>query len=123
MLRIAGILLFTLFQAIWLNVVLPGHTRGQIVMPGTPAEVADAGHSCCAADMPAPAGKKSDLPSKNRVANCAVCAFAAHMTVPPAIDLTPRPTDLLCLLPEPRTQSVTTLELVLAYLGRAPPAA
>jgi hypothetical protein len=45
------------------------------------------------------------------------------MTVPPAIDLAPRPTDLLCLLPEPRTQSVTTLELVLAYLGRAPPAA
>jgi hypothetical protein len=125
--RRLGILLFTLFQAFWLNVLLPGHTRGQIVMPGTPAaQAAETGHSCCEADTaPAAApGHKSDgAPTKSRAANCAICAFAAHMTIPPALDLTPRPTDLLCLLPEPRTQSVTTLELVLAYLGRAPPPA
>jgi hypothetical protein len=123
MLRNTGILLLALFQAFWLNVLLPGHTRGQIVMPGTPAAQATASHSCCEADDGTSPTKKSDAPSKDRVSNCALCAFAAHMTVPPVLDLTFRPTDLLCLLPEPRTQSVTTLELVLAYLGRAPPAA
>jgi hypothetical protein len=129
MLRRVGILLLALFQAFWLNVLLPGHTRGQIVMPGAPSSSAAVGdasplHACCQADEPAPADQKSgDVPSKGRAANCALCAFAAHMTVPPPVDLAPRPTNFLCLLPDPRTQSVTTLELVLSYLGRAPPAA
>lgn len=120
MLRRAGIFLLVAFQFLWLNIVIPGHTRGMIVMAGV--QSSSEAHSCCDMDdMPAPSGKQPATPSKDRAANCAICAFAAHLSVPPVIDLAPRPSDLLCRLPDPRVQSITAQELVLSYLGRAPP--
>ena len=116
-----GILLLICFQAFWFNVFLPGHTRGQIVMPGTAdstCTVTAAGGCCSAADEP-----DDPSSSKSRAGNCAVCAYAAALMTPAPVLLAPRPVDLLCLAPDPRVQSVTTLELVLAYLGRAPPLA
>jgi hypothetical protein len=106
------------FWTLWMNVLLPGHTRGLITVAGY--QEGAAAKACCM-DEEGAGEKKSQGPSKERVANCALCAFAAHLTTPPVLDLVARPGDLLCLLPEPRVEGVTTLELVLAYMERGPP--
>jgi hypothetical protein len=118
--RKAFIFLIVAFQALWMNVLLPGHTRGLITVAGFQEHPAGkAAHACCAADEGA--GRKSDRPSKERVANCAICAFAAHLSTPPVVEFAVGPGELLCVLPEPGARSATTPELVLAYMGRGPP--
>jgi len=108
-----------LFQALWLNVILPGHQRGMIVLPGSGRAI-DASSSCCASrnseshKQPAPA---------NRTAHCAVCAFAAKMSVPVAIDLNLSPLMRLGMVSDRMPTTIASVDLLLAYHGRAPPAA
>jgi len=44
-----GHLVLLLFQAFWLNVVVPGHTRGSVPLPGSCGEAAHVGTvaDCC----------------------------------------------------------------------------
>ncbi len=67
-------ILFILWQAAWLNVVVPGHTRGAITLPdGVP-------HSCCSQN-----GMQHDQPAsptQNDRAHCAICYFAAGLSTP-----------------------------------------
>jgi hypothetical protein len=78
-----------LFQAAWLNVIVPGHTRGAVQLPGATAR-------CCCCD----GGGTSDggapkrgtpVTPQQRTSNCAICFFCAHLSLPPAfvIDLSP----------------------------------
>src|SRR5260370_12650942 len=68
-----------LFAAAWFGVVVPGHRRGQILLPGA--------KSCCAAAMPlrgaAPSGPTRE-PLPNRAA-CAICHFMAMLDLPVSI--------------------------------------
>ena len=83
-------ILVTVWQALWLFVLLPGHTRGQIVLPGsapTPAAtrgdggaVVAAQMGCCSVRRDAPADGKSPPIDRGRADNCAVCHFAARMS-------------------------------------------
>ena len=102
-----------LFEALFLNVVIPGHTRGMIQLPGSAPLPA-----CCAA-------KHSDskqTPAENdRTSHCALCAFAARITIPPTIDFAPPPTGLLAVLPPPTAQGVEVVAFPFPFFGRAPP--
>src|SRR5436305_12525362 len=81
------------FQAVWLNAVLPGHTRGVVTLPGgaedcsscaAPAS-AGAGHCC-----PGDGARRGQPPmAPGRAGRCALCHLAARLTIPPAIDLRP----------------------------------
>jgi hypothetical protein len=110
-----------LFQFLFLNVIIPGHHRGVIPLSGAASVsgMADFGCSLCSRIPPPPgSGKtpKSGLPSF-----CAICAIAAHLTVPPAFEmLLPVPGLLMCLgiLAPAR---VETPRLIPTYFGRAPP--
>jgi hypothetical protein len=118
--RRAGIIALLVFQAVWLNVILPGHTRGVITVPG--AET-DARHTCCAAPQAQHTPNDNPPPAKNRAGNCAVCFFAARLSLPTVVDLTPAPLGLAEVRPVPQPDTAVSVEFPAVYQGRAPPAA
>src|SRR4051812_14093570 len=109
-----------LFQALWLNVILPGHTRGIITLPGT--DRAEQTSSCCAKPNPIHA---KDAPGKPapKPAACAVCFFAARLSLPDGIDLTPPALGLIALSDIPLSRQLAHAPLPLPFDGRGPPLA
>jgi len=67
------------FQFVWLNIVLPVHTRGIVTI----GESCDS-RSCCAHKD----GKSHHTPTREDQKHCAICAFAAALSIPPAMDAT-----------------------------------
>jgi hypothetical protein len=112
---------FIAFQAIWLNAVVPGHTRGVVTL-GCESDACEhtvKPHSCC----PPAAASKNDKPSPTpeQKARCAVCAFAARVTTPPTVSFVPPRLELLCVADVVAARHVESADLRLTYLGRAPP--
>lgn len=115
------------FQVVWLLVILPGHQRGAITLPGTPTacdtQLAEAseGHSCCPTSNKS-SDSQQETPDQNRASHCAVCHYAIRMVfyVPP--DLTIAPAGFVELLPLPRAQSQYARAVLLAHDARGPPA-
>ena len=114
--RRAGCIALLIFQALWLNVILPGHTRGIITLPGSRA---DAASSACCANSKA----KHDGPAKPtpRPAACAVCFFAARLTLPDVVDLSPPALGLLETLDIPLTEQLPHAPSLIPFNGRGPP--
>ena len=86
----------------WYGVIVPGHQRGMVLVPGAEGRIAAQAGSCCEENeavlvcqepppadgsTPAPINKKKSDP--NRVANCAVCAIAGLIDLPPPLVLSP----------------------------------
>ncbi|HEY7120630.1 MAG TPA: DUF2946 family protein [Tepidisphaeraceae bacterium] len=115
-------ILFVAFQAIWLNAVVPGHTRGVVTLPGWSSScesTGEPGRSCCARDGREAGRGKSPTPAQK--AHCAICFFAARICPPPVIDLTPSPLELLCTHPPVAHETAVSPGVRLTYFGRAPP--
>ena len=117
-----GPILLLVFQAFWLNVVLPGHTRGVVTLAGANGGSCHVrgGDRCC------PTSKSSDNDQESRekrASRCAICFFAVRLTAPPPVDLTPPALELLERAPAPRAESVEFIAPRPAYFGRAPPLA
>ena len=110
--RRGGIIALVVFQSLWLTVILPGHTRGAITLPGYKADA----DKCCKHETP-----KQEAPSKDRASHCAVCFFAARLSMPVAIDMAPQELARCGQHEAPVPEIVASLELQLTYLGRAPP--
>jgi hypothetical protein len=116
-----------LFEALWLNVIVPGHTRGIVVFaPGVnaascPACQTAAVDTCpfCAGTNPAGSSK---TPTQQDRSNCAICQFMAHLSLPPVYDFRPAALKQLELLPVPQPQSRTSLALIEHDHCRGPPA-
>jgi hypothetical protein len=87
---------FLVFQLVWLNAIMPGHTRGAIPLPGS-SPSCEGGHSCCAGRSQA--GKKAPTPDEKR--RCAICYFAAGLSLPPVVLLDHVVLGLVALLPLP----------------------
>ncbi len=112
-------ILVLLWQAVWLLMIVPGHTRGQIVLPGTydpPTATRDDGRpgisalaGCCSVTSSTSSNDGEPEPmSEQRKANCAVCHFAARMSVAVA---------LVFVLPPPVVvEEVPALPPVVAYV-------
>ena len=115
---------FIIFQCVWLNAVLPGHTRGVVTLPGTTDAQASRveAHACCAG------ATKSDShdqrgPTPKQRDRCAVCFFAAHMATPPPALAPPAALGLSEILPVHAPATARSLDHRFAYLGRGPPLA
>jgi hypothetical protein len=108
-----------LFQALWLNVILPGHRRGIVALPGSECE------SCRLACAPAchhsPGDSKDSVPV-DPAAHCAICHFAAMLSLPPAIEVAPTTHRFLELRPAPIIERSASVPFPGTYDGRAPPA-
>jgi hypothetical protein len=101
------------FEAIVFNVFIPIHTRGMIELPGSRGA-----SSCCQSHRSSDKQTPSD---QKRAANCAVCAFAARVVTPPAIDFAPPPSGLAAVLSIDSPERLETISSPLPYFGRAPP--
>jgi hypothetical protein len=110
-----------IFEGFWLNVVVPGHKRGIVQMPGASAGVAC---PCCCCDQPQNSGQtggsKKDSPG-GPAGTCAICNFAAHLSVPPVIDFTPPPLKLIGpAAPQCARRAIARITRV-PFDGRGPP--
>ena len=127
----AALIAFIAWQALWLNVVLPGHTRGAITLPGAAdrsgADVscdAEAAHACCSAPASRDdAGDGPRVPTPGERARCAICYFATGLSIPPAVELAPTPLGTIALLPVPAPDLAPASDFPPTYRGRAPPTA
>ena len=115
--RAARILLIA-FQVLFLNVVLPGHTRGVVTMSGRSASAA-AESGCCHGKHGGDSGK----PSEKDKSECAVCFFAARVTPPPVVDLNLTRLGLVEVIAAARPVVAESAQVELPYHGRAPPVA
>jgi len=113
-----------IFQALWLNVIVPGHTRGIVTLPGAPCSdgacSANAGatDACCL-----PSGPSKQPAHNQRASYCAICAFSARLSPPPVIDLTLPPLSFLRTAPIPAPELQPGVPSLPTYDGRAPPMA
>jgi hypothetical protein len=106
-----------IFQALWLNVVVPGHQRGIVQLPGS-EKTQPAACPFCAQQEPAPKNGKPIGPE----GNCAICFFAAHLSVPPVVNLSLQPLRLLHRLPDETAENLFSRLICLPFDGRGPPA-
>jgi hypothetical protein len=113
--RAARILLIA-FQVLFLNVVLPGHTRGVITLSG---KSSSAGAACCHSKH----GDSPAKPSERDKAECAVCFFAARVTPPPVVDLGLTRLGLAEVMAVAKPVTVESAQVELPIHGRAPPVA
>ena len=112
--RRAFTVILLLIEALFFNVVIPGHARGMIQLPASGNCPVYARRSINAVETKRPATMSAS-------AHCAICAFAAAMFVPPPVDFAPPPTRLVATLTVANLQTVITPSFPLAYFGRAPP--
>jgi hypothetical protein len=115
---ILGLLL--LQQAFFLNVLVPGHTRGQMTLDGK-HEPDTGGCSACCCNKPATPVKERGAPSRRDRDQCAVCQFVAGLTSVPVVRLTLPELGLLDLLPVPPPAVVVSLDLIPTYQACGPP--
>lgn len=129
--RRLGTISLILFQVVWLNVILPGHRRGVVTLPGTAAAAntncespPQPAHGCCKA---APAisgtdGASDQQPAKpGNAANCAICQYAAGLVVPHTIDVVPAPVGLAEASRLVRSRTVEDQPLARTYDACGPP--
>lgn len=109
------------FQTIFLNVVVPGHTRGAITTSGkvTIASLADLGCPFC--PQPIKNDSKKSPSSQDR-SNCAICQLAVRMTHAPVIDFRLGELGLLEVVPPPAPQIAPVCIVVPVQYCRGPPA-
>ena len=105
-------------QVVWLNAVLPGHTRGQVVMPG--GESAAVARTC---QNPARPCHSKDPSSPERKARCAVCFFAIRMVSVPVLVLKAPEMALLATLAVPEVLTPADAVDPLPERDRGPPSA
>jgi len=113
-LRQSTVLALLLYEAMFLNVLVPIHTRGAITLDGKSVR------SCCAAHESQKSSQRT--PTQKDRENCAICNFAARLSTPPVICWTPPKLGLIQLLPFPPPVVATSTTPHLPYLSRGPPA-
>ena len=123
MLRRAAILALVIFELIWLNVIIPGHTRGCVTMPcgcseGSAASAAAVACPLCAA-AEAKGSHHSPTPADRE--HCALCFFAAHLSIPPAIDLSAPRLRFLNYVGADAARHLFAREVILPFDGTGPP--
>ena len=112
-----------IFQALWFGVLVPGHRRGVIALPGEQSFAAlSQERSCCAVDG-SEHRHSPQIPCRDPAQHCAICHLAMRLSTPPEIDIVLPP----CGLAEVRRLSSfdapASILTVPTYDGRAPPAA
>ena len=124
--------LAVIWLALWFGVIVPGHKRGLVLLPGgEPVQTKPvAGEICPLAGImvgtnrgccPGSKSPASPSPAPLPVSHCAVCYLAGVLDVPAVPDLAPKPLELIEVLPWPTPVAVTSSPKLQTYLGRAPP--
>jgi hypothetical protein len=128
MLPRSGRIILTALLAIWLNAVVPGHTRGVITLPGgegAPRSQCAAGPTRCCPKTGKPIKQDGGPtePTEEEKSRCAVCFFAKGLSNHAGGVTALAPIGLLEVASVPAPQHVESAERIATYLGRAPPPA
>lgn len=124
--------LAVVWLALWFGVIVPGHKRGLVLLPGAggepPVQAKPAsGETCPLAGIMGttgsccPSSSQPSSPAPLPVTHCAVCYLTGVLDVPAVPDFAPRPLELLEVLPLPAPTVVAAGPKLQTYLGRAPP--
>ncbi len=114
-------------QFIFFNIILPGHTRGQITTDGKhtkdPAPIASCCCCCCGSHATAPDTKPDSKspPSKRDREHCALCDFAARVLPTPSPCIILPELGLLDIVPPARPCTPIPADLIQSYQSRGPP--
>ena len=113
-------ILLLVFEALWLNVIVPGHRRGAVPLPGEKCVACEPPKDDC---CPEASGSTKSTPSKpvDPAAHCAICYFAARLSPPPVIDFTPPRPQVVGLAQVPPPIARPSVPFLPTYDGRAPP--
>ena len=111
------------FQFLWLNIIVPGHQRGIVSLPGTQCEACETpaappARACCAHHPKTPPAVPLD-----KANHCAICFFAARLSPAIAVDFTHPPLRMIARLDAPLAPLIHSPEFAFTYHGRAPPTA
>jgi hypothetical protein len=119
-----AVIALALFELCWLNMILPGHTRGIVTMPCCAAEQTQA-QQTSAPVCPRCAAERRSHPSPTPAdrAHCALCFFAAHLTIPPALDLTAPQLRFLNYVDSQDARHLFARQVTLPFDGTGPPSA
>ena len=121
---------FLVFQALWLNVIVPGHRRGEVGLPGEACAACEQNQAsvsrCCEMERgpkrrETPATPAPPAPKGDPAQHCAICYFAARVTTPDYVDLTPPPLRFAHEAAVPSPEIRTSIALLPTYDGRGPP--
>jgi hypothetical protein len=106
------------YQFLFLNVVLPGHTRGVITLTGKSA-------SCSLGDLGCPfcghSGDTKKSPTHQDQSDCAICHLALRIVSEAPVDLRLTDLGLLCVAPDWRPQIPVLATPVSLPFCRGPP--
>lgn len=75
--------------ALWMGVIMPGHTRGAVRLPGMD-EAPDGASCCCSADSgcdTTDGGDENDKTPADPAKCCAICYVNATLNTPPPLTL------------------------------------
>ncbi|HEX8911911.1 MAG TPA: hypothetical protein VF796_06095 [Humisphaera sp.] len=128
MLRRIFTILLLAQQSVWLLAVLPGHTRGAILLPGAeggdgccaPAEPAPPRHACCPPAGREGHGHHAPTPAE-RLKNCALCVHLTKMTPAPPPDVVPAPSGAVCAVLAERGEGVVSVFTPRVFDPTGPP--
>jgi len=114
-----------IFVATWFGLVLPGHQRGLIKVPGAEA-TASADGGCCASRCeptgePAPGGD-APRPAKDPTRHCAVCTIIAMMLEVAVYQPPPTLHTLAAIIDPPAPHAIVGVEPQRVLSDRGPPA-
>ena len=119
-------ILFLGFLCLWLGIIVPGHERGQIVLPGTPRNTAI--KSCCV--LRGGSLTKLDFnrqptdkqrPTREDRKRCALCQLIATLQVARPSLLAFLPMGLLAIIPAQRSLGIAHYPYIGPVMGRGPP--
>jgi hypothetical protein len=104
------------YMMFWFGVVIPAHQRGVVTVPGSE----NCCECCCC--QTADAKPSNSQSPQDRSKHCAICDFAAHVTIPPPVDFTLPPLGLLDRLPAQIAHDLISRLVLIPFDGRGPPA-
>jgi hypothetical protein len=119
MVRRIAVILLVIFEALWLNVILPGHTRGMVTMPCCACECSAAPAGACPHCCEASGAPHKPTPADR--ANCALCFFAAHLSIPPTIDMSAPKLRFLNYVGAESAKHLFARQVILPFDGTGPP--
>ncbi|MGA3068054.1 MAG: DUF2946 family protein [Tepidisphaeraceae bacterium] len=109
-----------IFEGIFLNVIVPGHTRGVVTLSGkcSATSMADLGCPFCARQS---SSDPKHAPNGKEQSECAICNLAVRLTLPPAIDFVPPLVCTAVVIESPVPGLAPTLGVQYVRHDRAPP--
>lgn len=115
------------FQALWLNAIVPGHTRGVVQVAGSECQACGqapdrpVARPCCHPGAAAARdARRVPLPA-DPASHCAICHFAAMLSPAIAVDFTHPPLAAVAWVQALPARAAVRAQVFPTYLGRAPP--